>query len=129
MYTYIHIYIWICVFLCVVGGQRRELSAASLTGVRVSRRTSLFILVQRPYKELCTCKTGRRDEGCWSVRSETQELKVRHSELRMWVQSSQRRVRSQEWRHRAVKTITRWVSIFGCLLEFSLSSCNCYKHT
>ena len=43
---------YMCGSLCVVGGQRRELSAASLAGVSVSRETPLSILARRPHKDL-----------------------------------------------------------------------------
>ena len=47
----------------------------------------------------------------------------------MWVQSSWRVVWSQEWRHGAVKTITRCISIFGSCVGFTQSPRNIHTYT
>ena len=53
---------------------------------------------------------------CWSVGS------------KLWVQSSRRAVWGQKWRHRAVKTMTRSVSIFGSCVAFLLSYHDGHEH-
>ena len=87
IYIYIYIYICVCVCVCVCGcilgffwmwinGQRRELSAASLTGVRVSGGTPLSILARRPRSELCLrehVRPEKKDVERCSVRRETSE--------------------------------------------------------
>ena len=140
VYIYIYIYIYIWMYICSVyvrGWVAKDgiLSSTFLTGIRVSRGTPLSILAWRPHKEKCLWKPARmkeKDKRCWSVRSETLKLRNwkkfkpktwgRSVGSKTWVQSSQRVVWSQEQRHRAVKTMTRWVSIFGSCVGFSLYS-------
>ena len=93
----------------------------------------LSTLAQRQHKELCPRKPAgleKKDEGRWSVRSETPEQRVKDSSPgRRAGQSAlrcQRAVRSQVRRHRAVNTMT---SIFGSCVGFSQSSHDSHIYT
>ena len=68
--------------LCVwISGQRKELSAASLTSIRVSRGTPLSIFVQRPHKELCLHKPARLEERTKDVSQSGVGFQSRESEI------------------------------------------------
>ena len=85
VYIYVYIYMDVCVWIsvCVRGWVAKEgmLSSVSLTGVRVSRGTSLSTLTQRLHKELCPrkpVKPEKKGEGCQSLKSETPKRSVRY---------------------------------------------------
>ena len=86
IYIYIYIYGYICVDLCVcswMGGQRRDL----IFGRSYLRGNPLSILAQRPHKKLCPRKHTTpegKDEGRWSVKTETPRQSVK-SETLGWV--------------------------------------------
>ena len=122
------------VSICVRRRAAKEgiLSSAFLTVVRVSSRIALFILAQRPHKELCPRKPARPEEKIKDVKQSGVKLQSRIQTLnpktygwsvgsKTWVQSRRRVVWSQERRHGAVKTMTKWVGIFGSCVGFSLS--------
>ena len=103
----IHIYMDIClwVFVCVCRW------VAFLTSARVSRGTHLSILAQRskPWKP---ARPEEKDEGSWSVRSETLKQWVRHSKLRMWGWAVKPRTLSRESTLRCGSRVVReWYGV------------------
>ena len=128
-YIYIYIYIYMGQCLCVLWVASRIIF-------------SIFEAVLECLKEpLCLFWWKDHTKNCASM-----NLCDRRKEWRMFVsqewdswvethvrspgcEAGQRAVWSQERRHRVVKMITRWVSIFGSCVGFSLSSHDSYTYT
>ena len=133
IYIYIYIYMGMCVGLNVLWVARGILSSVSLTSVKVSGRSPLFVYFGMKTCPCVNCETERKRQSTlgsceWDSRAESQrfrrEVRGWSVSSKTWIQSKWKAVWSQEWRHRAVKMMTRWVSIFGSCVGFSLSSCN-----
>ena len=128
--VYIYIYRYVCVSLCVVGG-RRNYFRHLWSALECLEHLPLSIFVQRSHKDLCLREPARQEERTKDVivRSETPEQRVRHSELRMWGQSSRMAVGSQK---RYVEWWRRWLEMsqkgFGSCVGFSLSSHDSHKY-
>ena len=136
--VYIYIYIGMCVWVCVCCGIIFDIFEAAPESLDIP----LSILAQRPHKEPFPRKHARPEERMknvvslgvrfrsresvsseWDSGAGSQTFRAQDTERRAssktWVQTSRRAVWSQERRGRAVKTMTRWVSIFGSCVWFS----------
>ena len=130
IYIYIYIYMRVCVWmcvggsLCVVGGLQNyhQYLWSSAGGSRETPFVYFGTKTTQRVVSAWTCGTGRKNVGCWSVRSETPNQIVRRFlswtqnlsvGFKTWVKSSRRVVWSQERRHRSLKTMNQKSQNFG----------------
>ena len=114
IYTYMDEYVWAS--LCVRGWVAKEdiLSPASLKQLWILQKTFL-------------CLYWREDHIKSCARENLLDRKRRTKDIsQSGVEGQSVRTESQKVKPR---TRTRWVSIFGCCIGFSLSYCDSYKHT
>ena len=105
--------------MCVCAHERVAKKAFFELAPEYPEDLSLSIFAQRLHRAvpMKTCETRRRMKD------------IILSGVRLWGGQLGVRLWSMESRHRAMKTMKRWVSIFGSCVGFSLTSHNSHEHT
>ena len=142
VYIYIYIYIYDCICVGIslcswMSGQREELISGIFEGApEYLEDLPLSVLARRSHKKLCPRKPTRLEEWTkdivsqeWDSGEESQSLKNGTPKQSFRSETPKQRVQKSSPGHEAVKTMTRWVSIFDSCVGFSQSSSDSHEHT